>query len=395
MRLLKATLDGINLFKDGRFDIDLFASDRVVDDQSVTELEKPVYSQNLIGFAGINASGKTSALRIVALILDIVAGKPISSHFGTESLFYNQSLSLRALFKHEESYYLLHSDFGYTLNDDGTFAESGVVASFADEALWRFDGRIATKQALGELTAFIEQAHLIHRRSTLSREAASFLSNDISIASSITKNSKQVISPLEPHDRSSETLTIFETRIAQAFDSSIQRIAWNKEQPVRYELAFKNGTGIHSSNLGAISDALSSGTITGSNIVAQALGVLRTGGYLLLDEIENHLNKQLVGVVFDLFSSRETNPLGAVLLFTTHYPEILDFIRRKDNIYFLVRDRNYHTEMIRYSDRMKRIENKKSEVFLSNYIKGTAPNYSEIAQLKKYVKQAIAGDGND
>ena len=82
-------------------------------------------------------------------------------------------------------------------------------------------------------------------------------------------------------------------------------------------------------------------------------------------------------------------------MFTTHYPEILDFIRRKDNIYFLVRDRNYHTEMIRYSDRVKRIENKKSEVFLSNYIKGTAPNYSEIAQLKKYVKQAIAGDGND
>lgn len=39
---------------------------------------------------------------------------------------------------------------------------------------------------------------------------------------------------------------------------------------------------------------LSSGTIKGINILFNAMVVLQSGGYLLVDEIENHLNKSIV-----------------------------------------------------------------------------------------------------
>lgn len=47
--------------------------------------------------------------------------------------------------------------------------------------------------------------------------------------------------------------------------------------------------------------------------------------------------KRLVKVMMGIFVSKETNPHGATLIFTTHYPEILDSVHRKDNTYFFVR----------------------------------------------------------
>lgn len=399
MRLLKAILDGVDLFKDGHLEIDLFASDRVVDESGVTVIEKPIYSQNIIGFAGINASGKTSTLRIMEFVLDTLMGKPVSDHLDIPStlLLSQKSIRLKALFHHSGAYYLLDSELTSQNTDSGTTAKT--LVRFSEETLWTIDGRLATKKALDDLKHFLNSATLKLQRSSLPAEVQGFLRDDISLVSSLTKNNGQIIAGMADEFSSIRKLDLFETRIVRAFDSSILSISDasddDGEASYPFEVRFANGTGIYSKKNTDLTDVLSSGTIVGSNIVARSLGVLRTGGYLLLDEIENHLNKQLVNVVFDLFASKETNPHGAVLLFTTHYPEILDFIKRKDNIYFLVRNDEFRTEAIRYSDRIKRIENKKSEVFLSNYIQGTAPKYSEIAALKTYVKQIVDGGSDD
>lgn len=112
---------------------------------------------------------------------------------------------------------------------------------------------------------------------------------------------------------------------------------------------------------------------------------------MVIDEIESGLNKSLVKVIIDLFLSESTNPNGAQLVFTTHYPEILDFLPRKDDVYLLVRDADHRTKAVKYSSEVKRIENKKSEVVLSNYIKGTMPNYPDIRGLRNYVRNSVRG----
>ncbi|MDD7112027.1 MAG: hypothetical protein PUH96_08350, partial [Coriobacteriaceae bacterium] len=91
------------------------------------------------------------------------------------------------------------------------------------------------------------------------------------------------------------------------------------------------------------------------------------------------------------FASPVTNPKGATLLFSTHYPELLDVLRRKDNVYVLARDPSFLTQTIKYSERIKRIENKKSEVLINNVIKGSMPKYPDVQAMREFVCEHVNG----
>lgn len=62
---------------------------------------------------------------------------------------------------------------------------------------------------------------------------------------------------------------------------------------------------------------------------------LKSGGILLVDEIERELHPVLVDFVVSKFQSRRTNPKGAQIVFTTHNTELLNMeLLRKDQLYF-------------------------------------------------------------
>lgn len=136
---------------------------------------------------------------------------------------------------------------------------------------------------------------------------------------------------------------------------------------------------------------LSRGTVYGAEMVNQAVEILSVGGFLLVDEIEEAINRSLVATVIGLFASPVTNPRGAQLVFTTHYPELLDTLHRKDNVYLLVRGEDGRAEAVKYSERIRRIENKKSEVVLSDMIKGSMPRYPDVQALRDYVRERVNG----
>ena len=136
---------------------------------------------------------------------------------------------------------------------------------------------------------------------------------------------------------------------------------------------------------------LSNGTIMGCELVERSIAALNAGGYLIVDEMETGLNRALVGTVIELFASPVTNPKGATLLFSTHYPELLDILRRKDNVFILVRDEHYKTEVVKYSDRIGRIENKKSDVVINNVVKGSMPKYPDVQAMRDYVCEHVNG----
>ena len=127
-------------------------------------------------------------------------------------------------------------------------------------------------------------------------------------------------------------------------------------------------------------------------MVGHAIDVLREGGYFIVDEIENSLNRSLVGVILNLFASPVTNPHGAQMFFSTHYPEPLDLLRRKDNVYVLTRTNEYKTRVIKYSSVVDRVENKKSEVILHNVIPGSMPSYPDVQAMRDYVRRYVQGE---
>ena len=126
---------------------------------------------------------------------------------------------------------------------------------------------------------------------------------------------------------------------------------------------------------------LSSGTIKGIITFSMVKDVLRSGGYLLVDEIENHFNKEIVTTLLRFFMDSRLNRKGGVLLFTTHYPELLDEYDRNDAIH-IIRNRNGIT-VENLSNLLHRNDIKKSDAYQSGFLEGTTPAYEAYMRLKK------------
>lgn len=63
---------------------------------------------------------------------------------------------------------------------------------------------------------------------------------------------------------------------------------------------------------------------------------LRTGGILLVDELEREMHPMLVNYIVAKFQSKISNPNGAQIVFTTHNTELMNLdLLRKDQIYFV------------------------------------------------------------
>ena len=68
--------------------------------------------------------------------------------------------------------------------------------------------------------------------------------------------------------------------------------------------------------------------------------VLKRGGVLLVDEIERELHPMLVNFIIAKFQSKNSNPNGAQIIFTTHNTELMNLeFMRKDQIYFTDKNR--------------------------------------------------------
>lgn len=79
----------------------------------------------------------------------------------------------------------------------------------------------------------------------------------------------------------------------------------------------------------------SDGTRKFMSIAPAIESALKKGGVLIVDEIEKELHPMLVDFVVAKFQSKQSNPKGAQLIFTTHNTELMNMeILRKDQLYF-------------------------------------------------------------
>ncbi len=83
----------------------------------------------------------------------------------------------------------------------------------------------------------------------------------------------------------------------------------------------------------------SDGTRMLMSIAPAIESVLKTGGILLVDELERELHPILVNYILAKFQSKNTNKNGAQIVFTTHDTELLNLeFLRKDQLYFVDKD---------------------------------------------------------
>ena len=105
MKILRINAQGLPLFKKD-LDICFYTQQRVCeeDKDSLYRLTDNYYLHSACAFIGINASGKTSVLKVISLALNIVKNEPINHVEAKSILGGAKNVTIRTYFYDKRSY---------------------------------------------------------------------------------------------------------------------------------------------------------------------------------------------------------------------------------------------------------------------------------------------------
>jgi hypothetical protein len=254
-----------------------------------------------------------------------------------------------------------------------------------EETLWtKSASSVATKKRLLDFEGIAPAA-------TRSNDEA-FLPNDTSIIIAYNKQHQQ-------HTQVCDLLSLTNINVLPVsddipldivafLDPTVENLSFaHEDKKITVHLKFKGKPKIVLSDPAELNHYLSSGTVKGIVTFTLAIRVLKSGGYLVIDELENHFNKEIVATLIRFFMDAGMNRMGGTLVFTTHYPELLDEFERNDCIY-IIRNRDGIT-VSNLTDILKRNDLKKSDAYQSGFLEGTVPTYEAYMSLKKSIRLAI------
>lgn len=340
------------------------------------------YQNNVLSFIGINASGKTSLLKLITFVCRMINNESINNIPYSEildGLDDDCQVTFDVYFyTNDDSINMLHT---VIRKADGKFVIS-------DEYLKSKPcSKIKSKSAI---FAFDNVAITLKR----SKDEA-FLLDDVSIMVAFNKAVKDnlAITDMLRYTNINE-LSISEDcppELIAFFDPSIEYLHVRKEKKdTDIRLKFYRKEEIVLNKLSDLNRYLSSGTIKGINTFVNAISVFRTGGYLIVDELENHFNHEIVSTLIRFYMDPKVNPKGAMLIFSTHYAELLDEFERNDNIYIVRNRHGISTENL--ATILKRNDIKKSEAYQSGFLEGTVPMYDAYMAFKNSLIHSRKGD---
>lgn len=371
MRLLKINVNGLSLFNES-LDIDFFAEQRVSSDNNemVSKCFGNIYTNNAISIVGINASGKTTLLKLLSFVVEFINGEPINNIIHKDILNNSEKLSIVSYF-FDPANGLCKLESEIIKVREKEIDPKYIVSN---ERLWiKRTSNVKSKKDLFEFS----DNQIVKIRDN----NAEYLKNDISIVISINKTTKFYLKDLIRFTNVN-FLSLnenFPHELIAFLDPNIEKITYDKKSG-QSKLKFYDKNEIIITNPLNFEKYLSSGTIKGINIFINAMMVFEKGGYLIVDEIENHFHREIVVTLIRFFMNKKINKNGATIIFSTHYSELLDEFERNDNIY-IVRNRNgiYPQKL---SEILTRNDIKKSEAFKSNFLDGTVPTYESYINLK-------------
>ena len=382
MKILRIKVNGLPLYKN-MFDISFCAVQRVHNNHlnSVFNLFGNIYVNTVEAFAGINASGKTMALKVVSFTNILLRATPLSAEFVPQILGDGINTIFDIDFYVDGKIYHLTSEIIKEKNQD-----ENPKIRIISERLWVKP--VTTKINKSNLWDYDKNTPVRVRGNS-----DEYLPEDVSIMIAVNKQIQNKIMFVDLAVLTNfnfllpDTVSI-PTEIISLLDPTIEYISIeNVNDKVITKLKFYRQKEHILFNPAELNVYLSSGTVKGVRVFSDAMRVLKKGGYMIVDEIENHFNRELVTSLLRLFLYKKTNPNGAVLIFSTHYPELLDELDRNDAV-FITRS-NEGLTVDNLNTLLNRNDMKKSEVYQSNFLGGTAPKYNALLTLQKSIIRSM------
>jgi hypothetical protein len=382
MKILRIKVNGLPLYKNV-FDISFCAVQRVHNNHlnSVFNLFGNIYVNTVEAFAGINASGKTMALKVVSFTSILLSATPLSAEFVPQILGDGINTIFDIDFYVDGKIYHLTSEIIKEKNQD-----ENPKIRIISERLWVKP--VTTKINKSNLWDYDKNTPVRVRGNS-----DEYLPEDVSIMIAVNKQIQNKtmfvdLAVLTNFNFLLPDAVSIPTEIISLLDPTIEYISIeNVNDKVITKLKFYRQKEHILFNPAELNVYLSSGTVKGVRVFSDATRVLKKGGYMIVDEIENHFNRELVASLLRLFLYKKTNPNGAVLIFSTHYPELLDELDRNDAV-FITRS-NEGLTVDNLNTLLNRNDMKKSEVYQSNFLGGTAPKYNALLTLQKSIIRSM------
>lgn len=381
MKVLRITAQGLPLFKE-ELDISFFAQQRVADDDKdlLYPLFSNVYMNCANAFIGINAAGKTSVLKVILLALNLLNNQPIN-HIETKDILGDTDKAVINIYFRSTTKEICRLETVITSEKSKT---DSTYYKIVQETLWiKSEESITARKNLTDFSAYEPIAV---------RKEEEFLSDDVSIIIAYNKKNKAKTDIVSLLSFTNINVLSFADEIPleviSFLDPTVEKLYFDKtENKTLIHLQFKGRKEIVLNNPIDLNHYLSSGTIKGIVAFTLVKEVLKSGGYLVMDEIENHFNKEIVSTLLRFFMDAKLNKNGGTLIFTTHYPEILDEYDRNDSIHIIRNKNGIVVENL--ANILKRNDIKKSEAYQSGFLEGTTPMYDAYIRLKKSIADSI------
>ena len=376
MKILRITAQGLPLFRED-LDICFYAQQRVSEDDknNLYNMIENYYLHSACAFIGINASGKTSVLKVVNLALSIIKNESIN-HAETKSILGGAKKATICTCFYDKRKYVCCLETEITAKKSKT---GEYMYSILSEKLW--EKPIASVRSKKYLTDFAGM-----KPTAIRNQDEIYLPDDVSF---IIAHNKKVNDTVEVFSLLSYTninvLPFTEDiplEVIAFLDPTIEKLCFEQVEGKTFiHLKFKNEEEIVLNNAVDLEQYLSSGTIKGIITFSMVKEVLQSGGYLLVDEIENHFNKEIVTTLVRFFMDSRFNKNGGTLIFSTHYPELLDEYDRNDGIYIVRNCNEITVENLSYI--LNRNDIKRSDAYQSGFLEGTTPTYEAYIRLKE------------
>ncbi|HIY05839.1 MAG TPA: ATP-binding protein, partial [Candidatus Evtepia faecigallinarum] len=305
MKLLKIRASGIPLFQE-HCEIDFLALQRVTEDNAKemscvfhTGLQE-FYQNNVLSVIGINASGKTTILKLIAFVCRMLNNEPLNGIDCADILDGLSEGSHATL----DTYFFARNRETFPWSERGAvnllrtvITKQGGKLAIARETLQsKALSKVKSKKALFDFDGIeINLSRNIHGN-------AEFLLDDVSIMVAFNKRNREQITFSEllrytniNHLRIKEDCP---SQLIAFFDPSIEYLKVEpKTKGMDIRLKFKGQDELLLKQMSELDRYLSSGTIKGINVFLQAMETFQTGGYLIVDELENHFNREIVATL--------------------------------------------------------------------------------------------------
>lgn len=387
MRILKIRISGLSVYKSD-FEIDFFASQRNSEEskQELIKVNESIYTNPVIELAGLNGAGKTITLKLIVFVLSMLNGNPVNRYraFAQDVQRYmdGKPFTIEVWYVLENIIWYLKTEIGQGEDLDQPDETRLVVLQ---EERWEY-----TKKNPGK-TAWLNLADYRIQNKRSDGEDSMYLPADISLNGTVVRDRTHRILLASDIQATEYNLRMlfkeYPLELVQFLDPNIERLTFERKEGLERQirLKFVNRQEIILDAYREVFDYLSSGTIKGLRVFSFTMQVLKNGGYFVVDELENHFNLEIVKTLVGFFQDSQINTGGGTLVFSTHYPELMDVLTRNDAVYILKNTGGITAE--KACVKLKRNDGiKKSEAFINDYFEGTAPDYDSYMRLKKLLK---------